>query len=187
MKENLSYRFHFKIRDAFCYFKSFSKIANDFDTLIFEGEQGLMLHQNYKYFPHVTPSNTGIENVIELLYDEFNDEETRQAVDIEAIYITRSYLTRHGAGTMPDELKDKPYEKIEDLTNIPNRYQGTLRFGLLNLDLLKENIEADFNKSLNSKFKIRKSLAITCLDQIDDKALYIKDKRKVSSEVNVFI
>ena len=105
-----------------------------------------MLHQNYKYFPHVTPSNTGIENVIELLYDEFNDEETRQAVDIEAIYITRSYLTRHGAGPMPDELKDKPYEKIEDLTNIPNRYQGTLRFGLLNLDLLKENIEADFNK-----------------------------------------
>ena len=51
-----------------------------------------MLHQNYKYFPHVTPSNTGIENVIELLYDEFNDEETRQAVDIEAIYILQEAI-----------------------------------------------------------------------------------------------
>ena len=50
-----------------------------------------MLHQNYKYFPHVTPSNTGIENVIELLYDELNDEETRQAVDIEAIYYKKLF------------------------------------------------------------------------------------------------
>lgn len=167
--------------------KSFSKISDDFDTLVFEGAQGLMLHQSYKYFPHVTPSNTGIENVIELLSDEFNDEDERQEIDIEAIYITRSYLTRHGAGPMPGELKDKPYRKIEDLTNIPNRYQGTLRFGLLNLDLLKENIETDFNKSLNSKFKIRKSLAVTCLDQIDDKAIYIKDERKVNAEVEKFI
>lgn len=167
--------------------KKFTQIVNDFDTLVFEGAQGLMLHQNYKYFPHVTPSNTGIENVIELLRDEFDDEETRQNIDIEVIYITRSYLTRHGAGPMPGELNNKPYEKIEDLTNIPNRYQGTLRFGLLNLDLLKENIEADFNKSLNSQFKIRKSLAITCLDQIDDKALFIKNERKVSAEVEQFI
>ncbi len=167
--------------------KKFSQIVNDFDTLVFEGAQGLMLHQNYKYFPHVTPSNTGIENVIELLRHEFKDEEKRNNIDIEAIYITRSYLTRHGAGPMPGELKDKPYEKIQDLTNIPNKYQGTLRFGLLNLDLLKDNIDADFNKSLNSQFKIRKSLAITCLDQIDDKALFIKNERKVSAEVEKFI
>lgn len=167
--------------------KKFTQIVNDFDTLVFEGAQGLMLHQNYKYFPHVTPSNTGIENVIELLCDEFKDEEIRKNIDIEVIYITRSYLTRHGAGPMPGELKGKPYERIQDLTNIPNEYQGTLRFGLLNLDLLKENIEADFNKSLNSQFKIRKSLAITCLDQIDDKALFIKNERKVSAEVEQFI
>ena len=167
--------------------KKFTQIVNDFDTLVFEGAQGLMLHQNYKYFPHVTPSNTGIENVIELLCNEFKDEEIRKNIDIEAIYITRSYLTRHGAGPMPGELKGKPYERIQDLTNIPNEYQGTLRFGLLNLDLLKENIEADFNKSLNSQFKIRKSLAITCLDQIDDKAIFIKNERKVSAEVEQFI
>lgn len=167
--------------------KKFTQIVNDFDTLVFEGAQGLMLHQNYKYFPHVTPSNTGIENVIELLCDEFKDEEIRKNIDIEAIYITRSYRTRHGAGPMPGELKGKPYERIQDLTNIPNEYQGTLRFGLLNLDLLKENIEADFNKSLNSQFKIRKSLAITCLDQIDDKAIFIKNERKVSAEVEQFI
>jgi len=167
--------------------KKFSEVINEFETLIFEGAQGLMLHQNYKYFPHVTPSNTGIENVIDLLSDEFEHEEQKKQVDIEAIYITRSYLTRHGAGPMPGELKEKPYEKIEDLTNIPNRYQGNLRFALLNLDLLKENIDVDFNKSVNSGFKIKKSLGITCLDQIDDKALYIKEKRKLSSEIDEFI
>ena len=40
-----------------------------YNTLIFEGAQGLMLDENYKYFPHVTHSKTGIENVMKFLLE----------------------------------------------------------------------------------------------------------------------
>ena len=168
---------------------SFKEINRKFTTLIFEGAQGLMLHENYKYFPHVTHSKTGIENVIELLnevYSEFSNE-AKNKVNIEVIYVTRSYLTRHGAGPLPGELNCAPYNKIVDLTNIPNRFQGCLRFALLDLDLLNENIYNDFNKVINSGYNIRKSLAITCLDQIDNFAKYIFDNSLKESNLNTFI
>lgn len=168
---------------------SFKEINRNFTTLIFEGAQGLMLHENYKYFPHVTHSKTGIENVIEILnevYSEFSNE-VKNKVNIEVIYITRSYLTRHGAGPLPGELNYAPYNKIVDLTNIPNRFQGCLRFALLDLDLLNENIYNDFSKAINSGYNIRKSVAITCLDQIDISAKYILKKEFKEDNISNFI
>lgn len=168
---------------------SFKEINRNFTTLIFEGAQGLMLHENYKYFPHVTHSKTGIENVIEILnevYSEFSNE-VKNKVNIEVIYITRSYLTRHGAGPLPGELNYAPYNKIVDLTNIPNRFQGCLRFALLDLDLLNENIYNDFSKAINSGYNIRKSVAITCLDQIDTSAKYILKKEFKEDNISNFI
>lgn len=35
---------------------------NQFDNIVFEAAQGLLLDQNNtEYFPHLTPSNTGIK------------------------------------------------------------------------------------------------------------------------------
>ena len=188
---NLIFNFIEDIKEFIKYIKvtSFKEINRKFTTLIFEGAQGLMLHENYKYFPYVTHSKTGIENVIELLnevYSEFSNE-VKNKVNIEAIYITRSYLTRHGAGPLPKELNCAPYNKIVDLTNIPNRFQGSLRFALLDLDLLNENIYNDFNKAINSNYNITKSLAITCLDQIDDFAKYILKREFKEDNISKFI
>lgn len=61
------------------------------------------------------------------------------------IYATRAYKTRHGAGPLKWELKNKPYENIIDPTNIPNEYQGTIRFAYLDLDILNEAIFKGFN------------------------------------------
>lgn len=156
----------------------FNNIFESYYTGVFEGAQGLMLHKDYKYFPHVTHSNTGIENALTLLNN-------KRDLNIEAIYITRSYLTRHGAGPCPNELINKPYNKIKDLTNIPNEFQGSLRFGLLDIDLLKDNINYDYNKGNN--FIIKKSIAITCLDVIDNKAKYIKDNKLSINDKEQFI
>lgn len=159
----------------------FDKIYQNYDSFIFEGAQGLMLHQSYKYFPHVTHSKTGIENALDFIY-EHNLE-----LDLEAVYITRSYLTRHGAGPLEHE-SNKVYRNIVDKTNIPNDFQGSLRFAPLDLDLLKENIENDFKHSLKYDFKIKKSLAITCLDQIDnDIAIYYKSNNRINSSTSEFI
>jgi len=129
----------------------------DYDNLVFEGSQGLMLDQNSKHFPYVTPSNTGVKNVLEII-----EEEKIVLEDIETVYLTRAYTTRHGAGNLPFETVGKTYAKIEDKTNIPNDFQGSLRFSPLNLDELIDSIYED------SKLLNKISIGITCVDQVDD-------------------
>lgn len=91
---------------------------------IFEGAQGLLLDQdNKEFFPHVTHSSTGMKNVRILC-------EQAGIKDIDAYYITRSYLTRHGAGPLPGH---DPMMVHFDSTNKPNDWQGSLRFAPLDL------------------------------------------------------
>lgn len=166
---------------------SIENVAENYTTLLFEGAQGLMLSEDSKYFPHVTHSKTGISNVISLLQEIEGYE-----LEVEVIYTTRSYLTRHGAGPLPHEIKEKPYKNIIDLTNIPNEFQGTLRFAPLDIDLLAENIENDYLKILSKKqyeqSNIKKSIAITCLDQIDnDEAIYYQDNRFIKNSTIKFV
>jgi len=96
-------------------------------NLIFEGSQGLMLDEDYGYFPHVTRSRTGLSNVCKLVSDF--------GIDFFNItYVTRPYITRHGKGPLHYELNGAPYSRVEDKTNICNKYQGPLRFAILDLD-----------------------------------------------------
>ena len=128
---------------------------------IFEGAQGLLLDQGHEYFPYVTRSNTGIKNVLELMGPDFDI--------LDVTYMTRAYLTRHGAGPLRRELQKKPFSLIEDKTNIPNDWQGNLRFAYLDIDLLKNTIVKDLmNNKLN--YKVRPTIGITCLDQCGDVA-----------------
>lgn len=133
--------------------------------VIFEGAQGLLLDQNHAWFPHVTRSNTGLQNVIPLAQEAGIDALT-------TYYATRAYATRHGAGPLPHECAEKPYEKIVDLTNVPNPYQGTLRFGLLDLDLLQATIRHDMHQSIG-KINVTPRLVMSCMDQLDDVAQYV--------------
>lgn len=127
---------------------------NVFDNTIFEAAQGLLLDQNNTdYFPHLTPSNTGIKNPKKII------ENTNWAddINIETCYVSRTYLTRHGAGKFPGEC-DKylinPY--MFDKTNIPNPHQDTLRYGMLDLKELYDRCEKDVGT-----FGDNKSIAIT--------------------------
>lgn len=157
-------------------------IINKYSNLVFEGAQGLLLDQNNEeYFPHLTRSNTGIKNVYQIL-----SEANYKDCNIEAIYITRAYMTRHGAGLFKTELNTAPYNNIVDLTNIPNPYQGTIRYGLLDINELNDRIKKDLNNKSeigNTSF----SLAVTCLDQIDDKAKYIINDEKVENDFEDFL
>ncbi len=160
-----------KIRDE--------KFIEEFDNVVFEGAQGLLLDQNNsKYFPHVTTSNTGIKNVMKTLSNLDYDG------DVNIYYMSRCYLTRHGAGPFENELGFKPYEKVEDLTNIPNEFQGALRFGYLDFDLLCEEINKDL-KNLNRSANI--NVTFTCYDQVDDEFKYFEDgKLKTISKRDFF-
>lgn len=136
------------------------------DAVIFEGAQGLLLDQRFRFFPHVTRSNTGLQNVVAL---------AREAgfAGLDVLYATRSYLTRHGAGPLPFELPEKPYERIVDLTNKPHPYQGSLRFAPLNLDLLHEAVTADLAHA-TGQLEVQVTLGVSCCDQLGEHALYTR-------------
>ncbi len=134
--------------------------------IIFEGAQGLLLDQNHTWFPHVTRSYTGLRNVAALAKDAGLDH-------LRVNYITRAYMTRHGAGPLPHELGALPYPRIVDETNILNAYQGALRFGWLDVDLLAATIKHDLDRHV-SDIHLEYGLAVTCMDQVDGDFNFIK-------------
>lgn len=99
------------------------KWLEEFQHLIFETGQGLLLDQDYEaYAPHLTSSKTGIHNSAIFL------EKRGLSLD-EAIYVTRPYVTRHGNGPLPCESDRSELPGVgEDLTNQPNEWQGILRY-----------------------------------------------------------
>lgn len=117
---------------------------------VFEGAQGLLLDQdNKEFFPHLTHSKTGMHNV-RLLCKQANIK------DIDAYYVSRTYLTRHGAGKLPGE---DPSMKYYDDTNLPHKYQGGLRFAPLDYDQLVSRCYKDMGNM--SKY----NLVLTHCDQ----------------------
>lgn len=131
--------------------------------ILFEGAQGLLLDQQRGFFPYVTRSHTGLRNVLALASEW-------RLTRLEVTYATRVYQTRHGAGPLPGELSEKPYPGVTDPTNIPNDYQGALRFAWLNLDSLGAAIAADLSDArLTPEIALDPRLALTCLDQLGDR------------------
>ena len=134
-----------------------------FTDCIYEGSQGLMLDQHYGFFPHVTRSNTGTKNVIEL------SQEMEKSFPYNLYIVTRAYLTRHGNGPMPNENLAHNIIVDPDETNVENKFQGKFRRALLDVSLLEYAISKDewIRKSEH------KTLVITCLDHIVNEYRFI--------------
>ena len=156
-------------------------ILSRYKNIVFEGGQGLLLDQNNtEYFPHLTPSNTGCKNPLEIISKSFNKKEN---IKIEVCYVTRTYLTRHGAGQLDNECKREDINKdMFDHTNLPNLHQGTLRYGHLVTSDLLSRISEDFKIFSNQyPFNLTCSLAITHLNEyIDDEVWDVNYKFKKS-------
>lgn len=144
-------------------------VLADYAHVVFEGAQGLLLDQARGTFPFVTRSHTGIGNALDVAMEAGID-----AVDV--TYVTRAYVTRHGAGPLPNEVHGKPYAAIDDRTNVPNDFQGTLRFAHLDLDLLACAIHTDFaDARLFPGVTAALHVAMTCLDHAGPAVAYVED------------
>ncbi|MEO0788816.1 MAG: adenylosuccinate synthetase [Bacteroidota bacterium] len=152
--------------------------ADQFSTLIFEGSQGILLDQEFGYFPHVTRAFTSSKNALCLL-ERIRTEITYAvghniAIQSEVHYVSRAYQTRHGNGPLSQEnttgleLAPTPYE-----TNQTNRWQGSQRRALLDVDQLRYALSCDANYSSG----IPRYLTISCLDQIEGKWKVVDDKQ----------
>lgn len=118
-------------------------------TPVFEGAQGLLLDQDFGFFPHVTRSNTSSKNALNLHACK------------EVYYVTRTYQTRHGNGYL--SLEDQPLKLInaEKETNVLNDHQGSFRKAPLDVEMLNYALTCDQNFSKH----LHKNLIITCMDQ----------------------
>lgn len=133
-------------------------VLADFDELIFEGSQGIMLDMDHGVFPNVTHANTTSKNAHDIL-DKLHIH------DRHIYYITRCYLTRHGAGPFPNEQEVKLINNEEE-TNVFNEYQKEFKTAPIDYDLLNYALVIDSIYS-NSKV-VTKNLMVTCLDQMPD-------------------
>lgn len=155
-------------------------ILRSYHRVVFEGGQGLALDQdNEKYFPHLTPSNTGGKNPVTIMDNAGGFDN----VLVEACYVTRSYFTRHGAGPFETECqKEDICPDIRDMTNMPNEFQGTLRFGFHDmgdmLDRILDDLE-NYRKDGAFRGAFTKSIAITHLNYT--KGLFCTEKGKPGS------
>jgi adenylosuccinate synthase len=130
--------------------------------VVFEGAQGLLLDEEHEWFPYVTRSKTGLRNVVQLA-----TEAGIERLDVN--YVTRTYLTRHGAGPLPGELERPPYSGIHDDTNVKNSWQGGLRYAHLDGDLLVDSIIKDQAETWgepedNSLREVNSRIVLTCID-----------------------
>ena len=150
-----------------CPMVELSQIVSDYDTLIFEGGQGLLLDQaNGKDFPHLTPSSVGSFNIHETI-NKLGAEST------DIFYVSRSYMTRHGAGPMDAECtKEDINPDIVDSTNIRNDWQDSLRFGYIDTDKLYRRVKGDFSRYENARL----NMVFTQLNYTNGRIATGKDK-----------
>ncbi len=100
------------------------EFIKNYDDIIFEGAQGLILDEENKAFaPNLTSSRTGLTNP-DAMAERLGLEGPH-----EAFYVTRTYVTKHGAGRFTyEDIFLKEGRSFDDLTNIHNEWQGSIRF-----------------------------------------------------------
>ena len=145
--------------------------------VIFEGSQGLLLDQNnVEYMPHLTPSNTGMTNPMDIINNRYNLHE----LDVEVCYVSRTYMTRHGAGRFDSECEKSVINpNMVDMTNVPNPYQDSLRYGTLDISDLKARVLKDLNGA-----DVKKSIVFTHFNEYELDCLKL---RKTFDDFNIYI
>lgn len=97
-------------------------------TLIFEGAQGMLLDEQHGFHPHTTWSDCTFANMDLVLAKIGHDEQvTRYG-------LTRTYMTRHGAGPFPTEELDL---RVWEAHNRGVGWQGLWRQGWYDATLVR--------------------------------------------------
>jgi adenylosuccinate synthase len=135
--------------------KSYDYIKENYQIVLFEGSQGILLDMDHGLFPNVTFANTTSKNALEIC-SKLGIEKS----NIDIHYITRCYQTRHGAGWMSNREKIELIN-TEDEINVFNEWQQDFKIGELDYELLNYALDIDQIYSEG----IRKYLVVTCLDQ----------------------
>lgn len=133
-------------------------VLHDYNHVILEGAQGILLDQQFGFFPNVTRSYTTSRNAINIWKDAM------LLYQPTVYYVSRLYQTRHGNGPMTNEELLLELVNTEGETNKDDGPQGKFRKTVLDLNLLEYAIKCDLNYSRYCHH----NLVFTCADQIPD-------------------
>lgn len=124
----------------------------DYDVLIFEGTQGLLLDMDCGLYPNVTPSRVGLNGL-------------RSSVlkDAEVYLVTRTYTTRHGNGYEPKSPDFLDLSGKHE-TNVNNEFQGEFKTGIFEFELLNRAYERHCIDNCVKKYNMSLNLVITHMD-----------------------
>lgn len=138
----------------------------DYDEIICENGQGLLLSDNGKDDGMTTPSNT----TADIIRDLFGH-------DVKLHYVTRSYLTKHGGYTIDNECDKSIISKNinDDLANPYNQWQGDFRYSKLDLTDLKNRIITD---AKDNEYTIE----MTHVDEVD----LTSESKKLFDNINFY-
>lgn len=156
-----------------CYYQLLSRQDNksleDYDVLIYEGTQGLLLDMDSEFYPNVTPSHVGLQTLQHLLSE-----------DAEVYFCMRAYLTRHGNGYKPTG-NIKYNFNIDDKCNPYNKFQGDMKYGYFDFNLLKKAL------STQNCGKAKVNFVVTHCDTIINKVPYIVEHKFFMKPLQEFI
>lgn len=128
------------------------EILRNYNNVIFEGSQGIMLDMDHGVFPNVTYSNTTSKNAIKISHNI--------GVWPEVYYVTRCYQTRHGNGWMSNQMPVTLINNQHEI-NIKNQWQGDFRISEFDYEQINYALSIDNIYSSD----LDKNLVVTCLDQ----------------------
>jgi len=109
-------------------------ILGQYNDIVFEGSQGILLDQKHGVMPFCTPSYTTSKNAIEMI------DKMSLIDDIMVNYVCRPYITRHGNGPL---LTSTPIIEVEDSNNQWNDFQKSFRACKFDIDLLIHSLRID--------------------------------------------
>lgn len=159
--------------------KEEEELLRSFPLIVFENSQGLLLDDRYsRDILHNTPAYVGCRAPADVIAQNFSPKE----VDIEALYVTRTYFTRHGKGEIGfdgecDKADINP--NMIDKTNVPNPHQGTLRYGKIGeSDAKWLDIRArwDTQDLVLRKHNVKTGIVVTHINEYENDILINKIK-----------
>lgn len=139
--------------------KDFSRYyyLEDFDVLIFEGTQGLLLDSEHGFYPYVTSTKVGLNGI---------PEEYLKGAEV--YLITRTYLTRHGEMGLLERQwfegreKEVPADKLE--TNVFNEHQGEFLTARYYPDPYRYAVQRHCLDNMQKRYNLKMNLVITHTD-----------------------
>lgn len=130
----------------------FQELERSNRTVILESTQGTLLDRRIGFLPYVANSEVAISAARQLLAKHVPGCQSK------AIGVVRGYAIRHGDGPLPTQFQKIPQGLCDDF-NGPNPWQGEMKFGALDMVLLKYATIAGGKPDM---------LALTCVDQLQD-------------------